>query len=126
MIPLSRYDKFRIQPPSFWMGRGGLGDDICGCFEMKIYGSKLRIIATAGDGWDHVSVSRQTRCPSWEEMSWVARKFFGDEPAMQLHVGSDDHVNHHKYCLHWWRPQAIDIPLPPYWMVGPKAKEVRA
>jgi len=103
------------------MGAGGLGDDQAGCFDMKMRaGSKLRVIATCGDGWDHVSVSHVTRCPTWEEMSWVARKFFGDEPAMQLHVASADHVNHHKFCLHWWRPQDTELPLPPWWMVGPK------
>jgi hypothetical protein len=83
-------------------------------------GALLRIIATNGDGWDHVSVSHRQRCPTWDEMSWVAQKFFGDETAMQLHVPSSDHVNHHKYCLHWWRPHDEAIPRPGYWMVGPK------
>lgn len=126
MIPLSRYDKFRIHPPRFWQGMGGPGDDICGCFEMSHAGSRLRIIATNGDGWDHVSVSRVNRCPSWEEMNWVAQKFFGDQPAMQLHVSSSDHVNHHKYCLHWWRPHDVELPLPPAWMVGPTKEQKRA
>lgn len=127
MIALSEFDRFRIVPPKFWMGRGYLGDDECGCFEMKMKpGALLRIIATVGDGWEHISVSRTNRPPSWEEMSWVARKFFGDEPAMQLHVSSADHVNHHPNCLHWWRPQAVELPLPPYWMVGPKAKEAQS
>jgi hypothetical protein len=126
VIPLSRLDRFRIQPPRFWMGAGGLGDDICGCFDMKRNGSKLRILATVGDGWEHVSVSRMNCCPTWEEMSWVAQLLFGDEPAMQLHVASTDHVNHHKYCLHWWRPIDVQLPLPPWWMVGPKQKEAQA
>lgn len=125
MIALSELDQYRIIPPRFWMGRGGRGDDECGCFEMKMRpGSLLRIIATSGDGWDHVSVSRQNHPPSWEEMNWVAEKFFGDEPAMQLHVSSVDHVNCHKNCLHWWRPHEVALPLPPAWMVGPRAKEV--
>jgi hypothetical protein len=119
MIPLSRYDKFRVAPPAFWnptgnLGVGGLGDDLCGCFVMKYGpGVTLRIIASNGDGWDHISVSHVNRCPTWEEMSWVAQKFFGEDTAIQLHVGAKRHINNHKNCLHWWRPQAFELPLPP-------------
>jgi hypothetical protein len=28
----------------------------------------LRVIASDGEGWDHVSVSLPDRCPTWEEM----------------------------------------------------------
>lgn len=123
MIALSQLDGWRIQPPRFWNGRGGLGDDQAGAFMIKYKaGVKLKVIASAGDGWDHVSVSLENRCPSWEEMSWIARKFFGDQPAMQLHVSSADHINYHPYCLHWWRPIGVDMPLPPQWMIGPKAR----
>lgn len=87
----------------------------------SVDGSDLRIIATNGAGWDHVSVSTETRCPSWEEMEQIARLFFGDtETAMQLHVPAEDHINCHPYCLHWWRPNGrLSIPRPPSWMVGP-------
>jgi hypothetical protein len=53
----------------------------------------LRVLASRDDGqgsgmgWDHVSVSTQVRCPTWEEMEFVKRLFFEDgETAMQLHV----------------------------------------
>lgn len=121
MIKLSKLDQFRMTPPDFWMGRGWLGDDLCGCFRMKFKpGCVLRVIASNGDGWEHVSVSHEHRCPTWEEMSWIASKFFGEETAMQLHVPSSDHINYHKYCLHWWRPHNYEIPRPEHWMVGPK------
>ncbi|WP_428337469.1 DUF7694 domain-containing protein [Paenirhodobacter sp.] len=71
-------------------------------------------------GWDHVSVSLPRRCPNWEEMSFVKGMFFqDDETAMQLHVPLSQHINHHPYCLHLWRPHQFEIPRPPFWMVGP-------
>ena len=80
----------------------------------------LRTIASSGEGWDHVSVSRDTRCPNWPEMEHVKRLLFRhDETAMQLHVPPSDHVSHHPYCLHLWRPLDREIPRPPAWMVGP-------
>lgn len=102
------------------------GDDTCGVFNVPspIDGSLLRVVASAGEGWDHVSVSRLNRCPNWVEMSAIHRLFFNDdEPAMQLHVPKGDHINHHPYCLHLWRPQWEQIPRPPGWMVGPETKK---
>ena len=78
----------------------------------------LAIIASWADGWDHVSVSRKDRCPTWDEMETVKRLFFSDdEIAMQLHVPPSDHINVHPYCLHLWRPHSADIPMPPKGMV---------
>lgn len=83
---------------------------------------KLRVIASDGDGWDHVSVSHRNRCPTWDEMERVKRLFFRDhETVMQLHVPPVEHVNEHPYCLHLWRPQAVEIPRPPAAMVGSEA-----
>jgi hypothetical protein len=76
----------------------------------------LRIIAASGGGWDHVSVSLETRCPTWAEMSLIHRTFFKpDETAMQLHVPEKDHINTHPFVLHLWRPlsKLRKIPLPP-------------
>ncbi len=82
-------------------------------------GRDLRVIASANDGWDHVSVSLQNRCPNWFETEHVKRLFFrDDETAMQLHVPPSDHVNFHPFCLHLWRPQNADIPRPPAGLVG--------
>lgn len=100
------------------------GDESCGCFVMMSAsqpGDVLRIMAAAGDGWDHVSVSLVNRIPTWEEMEQVKRSFFEEnETAMQLHVPPSDHVNHHPFCLHLWRPHKVEIPRPPAEMVGPK------
>ena len=103
----------------FWFG-GEAGGSTEGCFEVPYRAqsggiqSTLRVIATAGERWDHVSISLPHRCPTWDEMEFVKRLFFKpDEVAMQLHVPALDHVNIHPYCLHLWRPQCGTIPLPP-------------
>jgi hypothetical protein len=80
------------------------------------YGTEqLRVIAAAGGGWDHVSVSLEHRCPLWEEMKHVHKLLFrDDEVAMQLHLPETDHINIHPFVLHMWRPRHTHkIPLPP-------------
>lgn len=101
---------------------GQFGDHTAGAFTMRSAadGGQLRIIACAGEGWDHVSVSTPHRVPSWEEMEQVKHEFFlAGETAMQLHVPASEHINWHPYCLHIWRPHDVAIPRPPSYMVGP-------
>lgn len=87
------------------------------------FSADLRVIASSGEGWDHVSVSLPGRCPNWPEMEYVKRLFFKDsEAAMQLHVPPDDHINCHPNCLHLWRPLKGEIPRPPAILVGPKTR----
>jgi hypothetical protein len=86
----------------------------------------LRVIASDGEGWDHVSVSLPNRCPVWREMCLVQSLWFReDEVVMQLHVAAKDHINVHPFCLHLWKPQGVAIPLPPAWMVGPRDEKAR-
>ena len=102
---------------------GSYGDEGNGVFSLPSPrgGGALLCIASNGDGWDHVSVSLPNRCPNWPEMEHVKRAFFNDdETAMQLHVPTVDHVNHHPHCLHLWRPNdGQEIPRPPAIFVGP-------
>jgi hypothetical protein len=101
---------------------GCAGDETCGLFILNGTNFKraLRVIASSGEGWDHVSVSLPERCPTWAEMEQVKRLFFrDDETAMQLHVPPTDHISIHPFCLHLWRPHGAEIPRPPGWMVGP-------
>lgn len=86
----------------------------------------LNIIAAAGEGWEHVSVSvaGQPRCPTWTEMDFVKGLFWDAQDCVaQLHVPEDVKINHHPYVLHLWRQQEVEWARPPDWMVGPKAKE---
>jgi len=78
----------------------------------------LTVISSDGMEWEHVSVSLLDRCPTWEEMDRVKRLFWSDDQTvMQLHVPRSRHVNNHPYCLHLWRPNGREIPLPPQFMV---------
>lgn len=102
---------------------GWAGDETCGCFEVPspVDRAVMRVVASAGEGWDHVSVSRRNRCPNWAEMDHVKRLFFrDDETAMQLHVPGNEHISNHPFCLHLWRPHNQEIPRPPSDMVGAK------
>lgn len=98
-------------------------DGNCGLFAIPLPNSRdeLRVIASDGDGWEHVSVSLVNRCPTWSEMCAVKDLFWNAEDCvMQLHPPRSEYVNYHPYCLHLWRPVAGAIPQPPSWMVGPK------
>lgn len=123
MRNLHLLDVYRETGPEIVRLWGFVGDDTCGMFHVPsiIDRAPIRVIASSGEGWDHVSVSRQNRCPNWPEMEHIKRLFFADdETAMQLHVPPSDHINCHPYCLHLWRPHGVNIPRPPAYMVGPK------
>ena len=63
--------------------------DVCGYFEYR----GLNIIASdgaewpyGGMAWEHVSVSRPDRCPTWDETCAVKRLFWDDEECvLQFH-----------------------------------------
>ena len=81
----------------------------------------INIIASWGGGWEHVSASYATRCPTWEEMCMIKEIFWDDsEVVMQLHPEKVEYVNLHPYCLHLWKPMDQKIPTPPSFMVGVK------
>ena len=118
MRDLRALDAFRLDSTPI---HGWSGDGTCGAFRLfsPIDKVALNIVASSGDGWDHVSISRANRPPNWREMEYVKGMFFKpDETVMQLHVPMKDHINVHPHCLHLWRPQHVEIPRPPGWMVG--------
>jgi hypothetical protein len=97
-----------------------LGDD-GGAFVVlsPIDRAQMVVVASHGMSWDHVSVSRKNRAPNWAEMEIIAQIFFKeDEVAVQYHVPASLHINNHPYCLHWFRPQTAEMPLPPPVMIG--------
>ena len=122
MRDLHLLDFYRDTSPDVVEYFGSIGDHEMGVFCVPSTTDKavLRVIASVGEGWDHVSVSRTNRCPNWPEMEQVKKMFFkDDETAMQLHVPIADHINCYPYCLHLWRPLVGEIPRPPSYMVGP-------
>lgn len=93
----------------------------------KVSGYWINCICSDGEGWQHVSVSlsadhrKVERCPTWEEMCFVKSLFWDDEESvMQLHPPKSQWVNNHAYCLHLWKPDVVEIPLPDSLMVGIK------
>jgi hypothetical protein len=105
------------------------GED--GMFQLPRAGKTGRfynVIASSGLDWDHVSVSIPTerRCPTWEEMCYIKSHFWEDEEAvMQLHPPKSEWVNNHPYCLHLWRPQKKEIPIPDSTMVGLRKENIK-
>lgn len=83
---------------------------------------ELKIIASDGGGWEHVSVSCKRRCPNWAEMCFVKGLFWTEqETVVQYHPPKSEYVNCHPNCLHLWRPTEGEILLPPSIFVGPKS-----
>jgi len=84
-------------------------------------GKDLSVVASDGEGWQHVSVSTPNRCPNWPEMCFIKGLFWGDdETVIQYHPPRSAYVNYHPHCLHMWKPDGIEIPLPPSLLVGPR------
>ncbi len=74
----------------------------------------LQCLASDQEGWEHVSVSTQKRCPTWEEMCFIKGLFWDEtDCVIQYHPPKSDYVNVHPYCLHLWRPIDETIPTPP-------------
>ena len=66
------------------------------------------------NGWEHLSVSRSNRCPTWDEMCRIKDVFFAEEErCVEYHPPKSEYVNIHPYCLHIWKPIGIELPHPP-------------
>lgn len=99
-------------------------DGFNGAFELMVCGEELRIIASDGLGWDHVSVSKANspnRVPNHEQLCEVKRLFWGDDVwVCHFYPPKADYVNNHAGCLHLWRCTAAEFPTPLALMVGIK------
>jgi hypothetical protein len=92
-----------------------------GAFAISKGKTTLFIIADDGktSGWEHVSVSTDGRCPTWEEMAYVKSLFWDpEECVIEYHPPRSQYVNRHPYCLHMWRKIGFEIPLPPRELIG--------
>ena len=121
MRDLNTLNRYRRTDRHVLENWGWVGDGTAGMFRVPspIDQKPIAVVASSGEGWDHVSVSRPNRCPNWPEMEHIASLFFkDDETAMQLHVPTEQHISVHPHCLHIWRPHNKEIPLPPSWMVA--------
>lgn len=76
-------------------------------------------------GWEHVSVSLATRCPTWDEMCRVKALFWDEgDCVVQFHPPASEYVNNHPFCLHLWRSIDRTFPMPPSVLVGVKGAGV--
>lgn len=104
--------------------KGGMGSsekDGNNGFFLIYAGRQFRVIASDGGNWEHVSVSLDNRCPTWEEMCLIKNVFWDDEDyVVQFHPPKSQYVNVHSFCLHMWRPAGRNFETPPTWMIGPK------
>lgn len=115
MKNLNELNKYRVD----LFGNGYLGDEYNGAFKISYQGTYYFVIASNGEGWEHVSVSHSQRIPSWEVMCKIKDMFFHEEEVvMQLHPKKSEYVNNHSNCLHLWRPINEIIPTPPKFLVG--------
>lgn len=113
MKPLHHLDEYRVPL------MGEYGDRYNGAFRMKIKGEEYTIIASNGNGWEHVSISHKHKIPSWKTMCLLKEMFFhDDEVVMQLHPKKSEYINNHPNCLHLWKPLNEAIPTPPKHFVG--------
>lgn len=123
-LPNDRIEKYRIQPRGF-ESRPGTN---WGVFMFQVGGVKLRVLSSGTDyenGWEHVSVSLEKRCPTWDEMCFVKDRFWtAEECVVQFHPPKSQHVNYHEYCLHLWKPLNHELIVPPQILVGPVKEAV--
>jgi len=67
-----------------------------------------------GQDWLHVSVSRRSKMPSYDDLKRVKHDFIGDDhAAYQAFPKASEHVNLHEFCLHLWCLTEFD-PFPEY------------
>jgi hypothetical protein len=104
-------------------------DETCGnngAFRVRTdQGVILNVIASDGAGWEHVSVSPQTkpRTPTWEEMCFIKDLFWGpEEVVVQFHPARSQYVNCHPHTLHLWKPVGVEVTAPPPVLVGPRRR----
>jgi hypothetical protein len=107
--------------------RGPLGSDESfgnnGAFKIDRGRTQFFIIASDGEGWEHVSVHAvsegKERTPTWSEMCFIKDLFWDeDDCIIQYHPAKSEYVNMHKFTLHLWRPVNEIIPTPQKILVG--------
>ena len=85
-----------------------------GWFRVPVNGKNLKVIASNGEGWEHVSVSLPNRTPDWTEMCAIKKLFWDAEDCViQYHPPEGVYKNVHPFCLHLWRPVNFNLPTPP-------------
>jgi hypothetical protein len=105
-LPVTDAIQGRVLPKGWELVAGGTSRDDGAAWSNLQLGLKvIESVAIEQDGqrWHHVSVSRASRIPSWEDMCLVHRLFIGEETAAyQVHVPKSRWISIHPNCLHLW------------------------
>lgn len=111
---------FRLPKSKRIKAQAHLGyDELWASYLFKTGKGNIMVIASFGEGWEHVSVSLSYRCPTWDEMCMIKDFFWGEEDTVvQYHPAKSEYINCHPYCLHLWRPINEETPHPPKGLVG--------
>ena len=87
-------------------------------YKTRTQSVELSVIVSDGDGWDHVSVSTEHRCPTYSELKYIKCLFFDDaETVVHFYPKKSANINTHPFCLHLWRKQGSEYELPPAYMI---------
>lgn len=122
-------ERFRLRKGSFASDNsaGNNGAFFIHSSIIKERGTPLKVIASDGMGWEHVSVSLPHRTPTWEEMCVIKAMFWDeDDCVIQYHPPRSEYVNNHPYCLHLWRPIDVTMPIPHSLLIGIKGADTRS
>lgn len=92
-----------------------------GAFKIKspLSDRVLYIIASDGEGWEHVSVhalslNRTFKLPTHEEMCFIKDTFWDEEDVVvHYYPRKSEYVNIHETTLHLWRATEKEFPTPP-------------
>lgn len=98
-----------------------------GMFIIPYHSYEFTVVASDGEGWEHVSVSLKNRCPNWGEMSYIKSLFWSvNECVVEFHPPASEYVNNHENCLHMWKQVGKEWAMPPSILVGIKGLEIQA
>lgn len=117
-------------PPSFWKEMEPpellYGQKVSDYIRLWFYQGMLVVASVAnyeGIEWLHVSFSRRSRMPSYEDMKMVRDHFFGEEhKAIMVFPTKEHYVNLHPYCLHFWYSR--DNPMPEFDIDQGRGREI--
>lgn len=95
-------------PPGYWQEMHSPLGKVTRAWEHRADGLYvLRSLSKTknGEEWIHISCSRKSRLPTYEDLAKIKKDFIGEEmEAYQVMAKTSEHVNIHSYCLHIWAP----------------------
>lgn len=87
------------------------------------YRNGLRAIVSCGDfedgrEWMHISVSREDRIPTYDDLKFVKNTFAENRFGYQVFPPPSENVNIHNFCLHIWVPLSGEPVMPNFGAEG--------